>query len=1495
MADAIRADLDEVLRVGGSDSFHIAVQYDGPQGAERHLVTSPLSNPQESAKALGRVDSGSPEALLDFLHWGMSVCKADQIALVFGSPTAKGFQSDAASDPDNDRVFALSHDCGSGHYLDATDLGWVIRAALEESNRDRLDLFAIDSCEVQYLELAHELEDIVGVLIAPQTDVPASGWDYQRVLGKWKSLAEQGERLDSSALAQALLGEISACYQQEMPSSVVSALDLRRLDDVARAFDTLCIGTLQSLGEGLIWDSREVLLRSINRQANAPVYDCGSFFSIWGVCLEAMADEATQGWLGTTLSRTEGARLDRFFETVARQLEGRDDAPDTSHAPESRRDLPDAARLDLLIETLRSPPKARKNNAKRFLVTVYKVVRRRIKSERPSADGDDASRLPSTESASSTDRLLSKAIKAALHLLPQERRLDLLRMEESRRSAELLAAQAEAALRALLGDENGAGGMVIAALPAEATWPRWSGVSVYRPDKLDKLMSAGYQRFTFHRRVHWAAMLGAANLIEQHPRALWRMISSLLGTGASSTRRDVLRRLTGTDSIVWGLREQFRIMAPAPTLTLSLERAEREYGASQGNGNNNKSNGNGSATRAHYLLRLESITRGAVITEQRSRVQPRVMDSALAELEVLLKRDTLDSSAFAALRSIGGQLGEDIFQALGHVLEEEREAALDDDPDSTPHLQLQIPRELMRYPWELLHRSGHWLGERYAMGRQVYMETGLARRVAGRRQGRVRPLVIGDPVFDADQEWRQLPGARAEAEQIAGWFERVCAETGSVIDFDRRRDTRIHCRVTCGEMRALLRAGEYDIVHFAGHGVFRSDDPETSAWLMSDGELWSLEIRNTLAEQVAPPWLIFANACEAGMDAAQPRTYQGNVFGLASAFINQGVAAYIAPLWPIDDLLAQHIALEFYRQLLHERRTLGESLRRAKASARRVAYGGRDSGEGGQDSGGQDVLWDGLGWASLVLYGDPTAELFQALAGGPTTQVETEARQAAGAYDALYRRHRPRLPSSAGPDKSIKEPRPNGEVRPPAAAYLHAPDHVMAAWVQGPNWHAMNGSGQRAGQTRPDGELALELVEDGGLRRWRVQEGEVADGKRGGNGAAAPLPNSQISALLADERVRRMLPSNRGLVRVIGRWVISGFADGVNGLVREYDRDQVKNQRLLVVRGASANQLLAATRDAIAAPTPSRPRRALLIIHGTFSETAAPVTGFGPEFVRWAQERYSVVLGFDHWTLSETPEENAKQLAEQLRALDPALLEAGALDLICHSRGGLVARAFCDLLDHSSAVRNIIFIGTPNCGTDLANPRNWATFADLLVNMTGLPGAELYGRMAGLLAQLAARRILNGVPGLLAQSPESVGDPQSLLARLQSAKVDRSKARYGVVCAEFEPATLVPNLRKLINAAKAAGVDIVADTLFGDANDLVVNTRHAWGIGAVSPEKESLPKFLQPSRVLIYRPPESNLSLPQGVVAEVGLGVHHCNLFGQGRVQESIKSWLTEA
>jgi carboxyl-terminal processing protease len=65
--------------------------------------------------------------------------------------------------------------------MDVVDVGAVIREVLAEFGREQIDLLALDSCHTQFLELAYELEGKVQVMLASQTSVPGSGWNYTAV------------------------------------------------------------------------------------------------------------------------------------------------------------------------------------------------------------------------------------------------------------------------------------------------------------------------------------------------------------------------------------------------------------------------------------------------------------------------------------------------------------------------------------------------------------------------------------------------------------------------------------------------------------------------------------------------------------------------------------------------------------------------------------------------------------------------------------------------------------------------------------------------------------------------------------------------------------------------------------------------------------------------------------------------------------------------------------------------------------------------------------------------------------------------------------------------------------------------------------------------------------------------------------------------------------------------------------------------------------------
>jgi hypothetical protein len=937
------------------------------------------------------------------------------------------------------------------------------------------------------------------------------------------------------------------------------------------------------------------------------------------------------------------------------------------------------------------------------------------------------------------------------------------------------------------------------------------GVSIHFPKTLE---GSRYLDLRFARKVHWAALLGGMNLIEEHPRALWRLVSALMADAGGGTRQELINRMLGPASVMESLKTQFRALESPPCLTLSLERrddlASPEVGAPSVR----------VEAQRLYRLRLEGPDTGATIAESTARVNQRTFETVLSRLERVLNDPNADAEALPQIVSLGRTLWEDLLCNLGARLHTAAapvgtgEAA---EPDrgagdrSAPHLRLQIAPELMRHPWELLHDGEALLGLRYALGRQVFMDAPTLRQARRRTAGAIRVLVIGDPIFtpafleDLRRQQRPVPPqlleARQEARRVTQEFERLRDELAGLPPLHVENVVGETLSVT--EMRERLRDG-YHIIHFAGHGVFRKGDPETSAWLLSDGELWAREIRNTLAGLEEPPWLIFANACEAGMDAGTPvGRYQGDVFGLATACINQGVAAYVAPLWPVQDALAAELAADFYRELLLNRASVGEALRRAKVRARGTAGAGGDARQ--------------LTWASFVLYGDPTQLLLRSLWSG-----------------------------SAQPVAKAK------------AAPSRVSEEQIRSLVAGPGMRSVAARGMRGAPALEKGETALQLVEKNGVRYWQAVSGERAPRPLG---IGARLPGAEAATV-----------GERGILdvlRVVGTWAVGAITGKrqslIAALARQYDRDTVAEQRLLRIGpdGTCAPVGPQPWKWLHAPPQPGQSDRVLLFIHGTFSQTSVPVADFSPAFLAWAHRTYRAVLGFDHWTLSLTPEENAAFL---WGLLDPGLRTGHRLDIITHSRGGLVARAFVELLGHGEAVRRVIFVGTPNAGTNLANPRNWGTVADVLINLA--PISAPFAKLSGLLARLLIAGAEGRIPGLQAQNPSAAGSGD-FLGRIQRHAALPQGVSYSAVAANFEPEPGGVSPRRLLGQVGDAG----ADTFYGHPNDLVVDTGSVWSVDATPDYNLTTENTVVP-RVLLFNPEGRGV----GQIVRKR-GVHHNNLF----------------
>jgi len=277
--------------------------------------------------------------------------------------------------------------------------------------------------------------------------------------------------------------------------------------------------------------------------------------------------------------------------------------------------------------------------------------------------------------------------------------------------------------------------------------------------------------------------------------------------------------------------------------------------------------------------------------------------------------------------------------------------------DGTAPVRLIVDATSAAYPWEMACFLGHddssklrWLGTDLGLSRQF--KTMLSSAPGGftpSLNNSLRVLVIADP---APEPGLQLPGARTEGRRLVEVFKAMNGRVVGGSEIEVQVDHRIgpgECEPI--EILAMLLSGDYDIVHFSGHGDYDSKNPKLSGWVFGeDRVLTAVDIFR--ARQV--PRLVFANACFSGVlregSGVDPDSQARGLASIAEAFLERGVPNYIGTGWPVDDQQAVKVAQLFYDSLLN-RDGIGKALQGAR----------------------QAVFQEGFGssWGAYQLYGDP--------------------------------------------------------------------------------------------------------------------------------------------------------------------------------------------------------------------------------------------------------------------------------------------------------------------------------------------------------------------------------------------------------------------------------------------------------------------------------------------------------------------------------------------
>lgn len=255
-------------------------------------------------------------------------------------------------------------------------------------------------------------------------------------------------------------------------------------------------------------------------------------------------------------------------------------------------------------------------------------------------------------------------------------------------------------------------------------------------------------------------------------------------------------------------------------------------------------------------------------------------------------------------------------------------------------LILSLDEELIPIPWELLYDGSDFLCLRFNLGRVVRTKERSSPPQYRSFQGKLKMLILANPTND-------LKSAYLEGVFIKNQFDKKRRELN--IDF---KSTNIDTLYVKKNLR------DYDIVHFAGHCEYDSDEPKNSGWTLSDARFTARDIY-ALGETLSLPTLIFSNACHSAKfrGGSLDIDYQEKLYSLASAFLFSGVRHYIGTICKIEDELGLSFAKEFYTQLISGK-SVGECVRLGRLKLIRE-YG-----------------ITAIVWMSYLLYGDPNFVLF---------------------------------------------------------------------------------------------------------------------------------------------------------------------------------------------------------------------------------------------------------------------------------------------------------------------------------------------------------------------------------------------------------------------------------------------------------------------------------------------------------------------------------------
>lgn len=311
-------DIAELKKIGSTDDVDVVAQVDTMRDDKTHRyhLHHGTGLDADVVANLGETNTGDPRVAIDFFTWGITKHPAERYLAVIWNHGSGIDETDVyrhaarrglrierhgveagvlprrlarvvASRRFRRSLFdstvhaalesrAIAYDDTSRDFLDNAELKRVLVEVTRATHRT-IDILGFDACLMNMIEVACQLRGTADHIVGSEEVEPGDGWPYDQVLA---TLAKT-PRTTPADLAKRIVDLYVKSYPRD--SVTLSALDLRHVDAVSRAVDTLAGALIKAIKDAAEY---RAAWRAITR---AQHYDTKDFVDLVDLCAQLTA------------------------------------------------------------------------------------------------------------------------------------------------------------------------------------------------------------------------------------------------------------------------------------------------------------------------------------------------------------------------------------------------------------------------------------------------------------------------------------------------------------------------------------------------------------------------------------------------------------------------------------------------------------------------------------------------------------------------------------------------------------------------------------------------------------------------------------------------------------------------------------------------------------------------------------------------------------------------------------------------------------------------------------------------------------------------------------------------------------------------------------------------------------------------------------------------------------------------------------------------------